>query len=113
MDIGHVRPRAFSTYDATKEAETKYFKEILENSLPEAEISTFCEDCRHFLNHRDNQKRNKDRVPCLIDAANCGKTSLFQPPLGLIHYSHIATIGHFRITFGLFFKASPGAHLFI
>ena len=22
-------------------------------------------------------------------------------------------IGHFRITFGLFFKASPGAHLFI
>ena len=23
------------------------------------------------------------------------------------------TIGHFRITFGLFFKASPGAHLFI
>ena len=42
LDIGHVTPRAFSTYDATKEVEPKYFKEILENSLPEAEISTFC-----------------------------------------------------------------------
>ena len=26
---------------------------------------------------------------------------------------HWLPIGHFRITFGLFFKASPGAHLFI
>ena len=26
---------------------------------------------------------------------------------------HVYAIGHFRITFGLFFKASPGAHLFI
>ena len=26
-DIGHVTPRAFSPYDATKEAEPKYFKE--------------------------------------------------------------------------------------
>ena len=25
----------------------------------------------------------------------------------------VDVIGHFRITFGLFFKASPGAHLFI
>ena len=94
-DIGHVTPRTFSTYDATKEAETKYFKEILENSLPEAEISTFCEDVLNSLNH--NQKRNKDRVPCLIDAANCGKTSLFQALLGLIHYSHIATISIQRV----------------
>jgi len=68
----------------------KYFKEILENSLQEAEISTFCEDFLKLLNH--NQKRHKDRVPCLIGAANSGKTSLFQPLLGLIHHSHIATI---------------------
>ena len=26
---------------------------------------------------------------------------------------HAKAVGHFRITFGLFFKASPGAHLFI
>ena len=32
-DIGHVTPRAFSTYDAMKEVEPKYSKEILENSL--------------------------------------------------------------------------------
>ena len=33
----------------------------------------------------------------------------------IIHRSIISmnVIGHFRITFGLFFKASPGAHLFI
>ena len=43
-DIGHVTPRAFSPYDPTKEAEPKYFKEILENSLPEAEIEFFYKD---------------------------------------------------------------------
>ena len=94
-DIGHVTPRAFSTYDATKVVEPKYFKEILENSLPEAEISTFCEDFLKLLNHK--QKRHKDRVPCLIGAANSGKTSLFQPLLGLIHHSHIATISKQRV----------------
>ena len=94
-DIGHVTPRAFSPYDATKEAEPKYFQEILENSLPEAEIGTFCEDFLKLLNH--NQKRHKDRVPCLISAANSGKTSLFQPLLGLMHHSHIATITKQRV----------------
>ena len=87
-DISHVTPRAFSRYDATKEVE--YFKEILRNSHPEAEISTFCEDFLKLLNH--NQKRDKDRVLGLIDAANSSKTSLFQPLLGLIHHSNIATI---------------------
>ena len=43
-DIGHVTPRAFSPYDPTKEPQPKYFEEILENSLPEAEIEMFCED---------------------------------------------------------------------
>ena len=50
-DIGHGRPRAFSTYDATKEAEPKYFKGILKNRLPEAKISTFCEDFLKLLDH--------------------------------------------------------------
>ena len=94
-DIGHVTPRAFLTYDAAKEVEPKYFKEILENSLSEAEIGTFCVDFLKLLNH--NQKRHKDRVPCLIGAANSGKTSLFQPLLGLIHHSHIATISKQRV----------------
>ena len=31
-------------------------------------------------------------MPCLIGAAISGKTSLFQPLLGLTHHSHIATI---------------------
>ena len=94
-DIGHVTPRAFSTYDATKEVEPKYFKETLENSLPEAEISTFCEDFLKLLNQ--NQKQHKDRVPCFIGAANSGKTSLFKPLLGLFHHRHIATISKQRV----------------
>jgi len=94
-DIGHVTPRAFSPYDPTKEAEPKYFKEILENSLPEAEIEIFCEDFLRLLNH--NKKRHKDKVPCLIGAANSGKTSLFQPLLGLVHHSNIASITKQRV----------------
>ena len=37
----------------------------------------------------------------------CAILQLVSAPLNPI------SIGHFRITFGLFFKASPGAHLFI
>ena len=86
-DIGHVTPRAFSPYDPTKEEEPKNFTEILENSLPEAEIEMFWEDFLKLLNH--DQKRNKDKAPCLI--ANSGKTTLFQPVLGIEHHSNIAT----------------------
>ena len=39
-----------------------------------------------------NQKRHKDKVPRLIGKANGGKTSVFQPVLGLIHHSNIATV---------------------
>ena len=31
----------------------------------------------------------------------------------LVYHVEPRTIGHIRITFGLFFKASPGAHNFI
>ena len=89
-DIGQVTPRAFSAYDPTRGPQRKYFKEILENSLTEAEIEEFCEDYLRLLNH--NQKRHKDKVPCIIEDASSGKTSLFQPVLGLVHYSNIATI---------------------
>ena len=94
-EIGHVTPRAFSPYDPTKEPEPKYFKEIFENSLPEAEIEMFCEDFLTLLNH--NQKRHKEKVPCLTGAANSGKTSLFKPILGLAHHSNIATITKQRV----------------
>jgi len=43
-----------------------------------------------LLNH--NQKRHKDEVPCLIGTANSGKTSLFQPILGLLHHGNMVTI---------------------
>ena len=88
-DIGQVTPRAFTSYDPTRQPEPKYFKEILENSLPEAEIEEFCEDFLTLLNH--NQKKHKDKVSCLTGAANSGKTSLFQPILGLVHHGNIAT----------------------
>ena len=94
-EIGHLTPRAFSRYDPTKEPEPKYFKEILENSLPEADIEMFCEDFVTLLNR--NQKRHKEKVPCLTGAANSGKTSLFQPILGLVHHSNIATITKQRV----------------
>ena len=89
-DIGHVTPRAFSTYDPTRGPQPKFFKEILENSLTEAEIEEFCEDYLTLVNH--NQKRHKDKLPCIIGDASSGKTSLFQPVLGLVHHSNITTI---------------------
>ena len=92
-DIGHITPRAFSPYDPTKEPDPKYFKEILENSLSAVEVQLFCEDFLKLLNH--NKKRHK--VPCLVGAANSGKTSLFQPILGLIHHHNEETITKQRV----------------
>ena len=88
--IGLVTPRAFVKYESSKEPDAKYFREILQNSLNEAEIGEFCEDFLRLLNY--NQKRHKDRVPCLIGDANSGKTSLFLPILALVHHSKIATV---------------------
>ena len=88
--IGLVTPRAFSKYDPQRNADPKYFREILENSLTDSDISEFCDDFLKLLHF--NQKRHKDKVPCLIGDANSGKTSLFQPVLGLIHHSNIATV---------------------
>ena len=88
--IGLVTPRAFSKYDPQRTADPKYFREILENSLTDSDISEFCDDFLKLLHF--NQKRHKDKVPCLIGDANSGKTSLFQPVLGLIHHSNIATV---------------------
>ena len=94
-DIGHITPWAFSPYDPTKEPEAKYFKEILENSLSAVQVQLFCEDFLRLLNH--NKKQHKDKVPCLVGAANSGKTSLFQPILSLIHHSNVATITRQRV----------------
>ena len=88
--IGLVTPRAFSKYDHQRNADPKYFREILENSLTDSDMNEFCEDFLKLLHF--NQKRHKDKVPCLIGDANSGKTSLFQPVLGLIHHSNIATV---------------------
>lgn len=88
--IGKISPRAFSAYDSNKEADPKYFREILENSLSQSEVSTFCEDYLKLLNY--NKKQHKDRVPCLVGDANSGKTSLFFPIQGLVHHGNIATV---------------------
>ena len=88
--IGVVTPRAFVKFDSSKEPDAKYFREILQNSLNEAEIGEFCEDFLRLLNF--NQKRHKDRVPCLVGDANSGKTSLFLPILASVHQSKIATV---------------------
>lgn len=93
--IGLVTPRAFAKYDPRKQPDAKYFREILQNSLTEVEIGEFCEDFLRLLNV--NKKCHKDRVPCLIGDANSGKTSLFQPILGLVHHSNIATVTKQRV----------------
>jgi len=94
-DIGHVIPRAFSSYDPTRKPEPKYFKEILKTASQKLKLRNFCEDFLRLLNH--NQKRRKDNVPCLIGAANSGKTSLFQPIVGLVHHGYMATIAKQRV----------------
>lgn len=88
--IGLVTPRAFAKYDPRKQPDAKYFREILQNSLTEVEIGEFCEDFLRLLNV--NKKCHKDKVLSLIGDANSGKTSLFQPILGLVHHSNIATV---------------------
>ena len=93
--IGVVSPRAFTKYDPDIEPDPKYFREILENSLSEVEIGEFCEHFLKLLNF--NKKCYKDKVPCLIGDANSGKTSLFQPILGLVHHTNIATITKQRV----------------
>ncbi len=93
--IGLVTPRAFAKYDPRKQPDGKYFREILQNSLTEVEIGAFCEDFLRFLNV--NKKCYKDKVPCLIGDANSGKTSLFQPILGLVHHCNIATVTKQRV----------------
>ena len=93
--MGVISPRAFTRYDPDKEPDPNYFKEILENSLSQAEIREFCEDFLKLLNF--NKKCLKDKVPCLIGDANSGKTSLFHPILGIVHHTNIATITKQRV----------------
>ena len=87
---GMVTPRAFSKYERQRNADPTYFREILENRLTDSDISEFCDDVLKLLHF--NQKHHKDKVPSLIGDANSGKTSLFQPLLGLIHHSNVATV---------------------
>jgi len=61
--IGLVTPRAFTKYDLHKQPDGKHLREILQNSLMEAEIGAFCEDFLKVL--KFNKKRHKDKVPCL------------------------------------------------
>ena len=88
--IGKVSPRAFCPYDQARDPDPKYFKEVLENSLGEQDLRNFCDDFLKLLSY--NQKRHKDKVPCLVGDANSGKTSLFFPILGLIHHGNVATV---------------------
>ena len=89
-DIGKISPRAFCTYDSTKDPDPKYFKEILENSFSPDEVAHFCDDFLKLLNY--NKKQHKDKAPCLVGEANSGKTSLFFPIQGLVHHGNIATV---------------------
>lgn len=58
-DIGLVTPRAFSSYDSTTPPQPQFFKQILENSLSEHEVATFCEDFLELLNYN---KKNSTKI---------------------------------------------------
>ena len=88
--MGLVTLRAFSCYDPSKVAQPKYFQDVLKKSLTENEIGLFWEDFLRLLNF--NQKKHKERVPCLVGEPDSGKTSLLYPILGLIHHSNVATV---------------------
>ena len=88
--MGLVTPTAFSCYDPSKVPQPKYLQDDLENSLTENEIALFCKYFLRLLNF--NQKKHKERVPCLVGEPDSGKTSLFYPILGLIHHSNVATV---------------------
>ena len=88
--IGKISPRAFCPYNPETPPEPKYFREILDNSLDESEVAIFCHDYLNLLKY--NQKRHKDKVPCLVGDANNGKTSLLFPILGLVHHGNVATV---------------------
>ena len=93
--IGTISPRAYCNYNACHDPDPKYFREILENSLSEIEIVSFCNDFLQLLNF--NKKKHKDKVPCLVGPTNSGKTSLFLPILGVIHHGNVATITKQRV----------------
>ena len=87
--MGLVTPGAFSRYDPSKVPQSKYFQEVMENSLTVNQIGLFCEDFFRLLNF--NQKKHKESA-CLFGEPDNGKTSLFYPILGLIHHSNVAAI---------------------
>ncbi|KAK3748776.1 hypothetical protein QZH41_013521, partial [Actinostola sp. cb2023] len=94
-EMGLMTPRAFCDYDPDKQPDPKYFREILENSLDETDVGTFCEDFLKLFDH--NKKQHKDKVPCLVGDTNSGKTSLFLPVLGIVHHTNVATVTKQRV----------------
>ena len=72
--IGEVFPRAFSPFDLMQEPDTKYFRDIFENSLSTEQHSNFYQDFLKLLSY--NKKKHKDKVAYLVGDANSCKTSL-------------------------------------
>ena len=75
--IGKVSPRAFCPFDAMRDPDPKYFREVLENSLEPQEVPKFCDDFLKPLSY--NKKRHKDKVPCLVGDANSAKPACSFP----------------------------------
>ena len=60
--IGLFTPRALSEYDPQWNADPKYFREILENSLMDSHISEFCDDFLKLLHFNRNVTKTKFHV---------------------------------------------------
>ena len=85
-----VTPKVFCPYEPATPPQPQYFKEILQNSLIENEVASFCEDFLKLLNF--NKKNRIDKESYLVGHTKSRKTSLFMPKLGIIHHSNVATI---------------------
>lgn len=68
--------------------ETKYFDEILRNSLSDEDVKTFRADILGLF----QPKQLKQPVPCTIGATNSGKTSLFSPIFQIVPLNRIAHV---------------------
>ena len=86
----HRRSDLQNIAEGTLFVQSRDFRKNLENSLNKSEVTIFCHDFLNLLKY--NQKRHKEKVPCLVGDANSGKTRLFFPILGLVRHRNFATV---------------------
>ena len=60
--IGKVSPGAFCPFDSTRDADLKYFREVLENSLNLQEVAKFCDNFLKLLSYNKKKTQGQSTV---------------------------------------------------